>query len=145
MPHFVLKKFLGRFLLIVQALTLVSYSFIKINNDVISSSTPVESISSQEAALLEDDNKRLDQRENPRKNAIIAGVLVAGGAIFLAAVMIGGALIATNVGSSKYQIKSLLVYPTHIYSAVQLEFNKSLVMMEKDTFQWVAKKQFVKF
>ena len=100
--------------MIVEALTLVSYSFIKINNDVISSSTPVESISSQEAALLEDNNKRLDQRENPRKNAIIAGVLVAGGAIFLAAVMIGGALIATNVGSSKYQIKSLLVYPTHI-------------------------------
>ena len=105
------KKCIGLLLLKAEGLTFLCHSFVKINNDAISSSTPVESISSQEAALLEDSNKRLDQRKNPRKNAIIAGVLVAGGALLLAAIMIGGALIATNVGSGMYRNQIPLLCP----------------------------------
>ena len=63
--------------------------------------------------LLEDNkNESGDsgQSKTSKRNAVIAGVSVASGAILLATLMIGGTLLATNGYSGMYSTSSLHVF-----------------------------------
>lgn len=77
-------------------------SFAQIN----SRSTPVESISSNNPLIEEDDEKDPKElRERRKRNALVAGAAVGGAAIFLAAIIIGGVLLATRDSGNYHEAK----------------------------------------
>ena len=68
--------------------------------------------------MLFEDNKNEsgdsgpEQSKSSKRNAVIAGVSVATGAILLATLMIGGTLLATNGNSGMYsQIREQMLVP----------------------------------
>ena len=68
--------------------------------------------------MLLEDNKNESgdggpgQSKSSKRNAVIAGVSVASGAILLATLMIGGTLLATNGNSGMYsQIREQMLVP----------------------------------